>query len=247
MIRMPSERSAPKYAHIADVLQERIIRGTYATGSMLPSEAELVREFGASRSTVVRALELLRQLGYWEGQQGKGRFILGPSPRRRPSPPRRVHEALHLAEVGHGTVIGAGQAPASARIAAVLAIPVGEPVIARQRTMHGTGAEWLTLSTVYLPAVAAAGTRFTDTTPLREGVLEHLERRRRIVAADVVERLSARPATARESTILVLDPGAPVLSNLLIVHNSATFPLLAVELVAAPPPPGIEERFSLLS
>ncbi|SDT73624.1 GntR family transcriptional regulator [Actinoplanes derwentensis] len=244
---MANEPGAAKYAHIADALQERIIRGTYPLGSMLPSEAQLVREFGASRSTVVRALEYLRQLGYLEGVQGKGRVVLGSPPRRRPSPPRRVHEALHLAEVGHGTVIGAGRAPASPRIAAVLAIPVGEPVIARQRTMHGAGAEWLTLSTVYLPAVAAVGTRFADAGPLREGVLEHLERRRRLVASDVVERLSVRPATIRESTMLVVDAGVSVLSNLLVVRNSAALPLLVVDLIAAPPPPGIEELFSLRS
>ncbi|MBW6437669.1 GntR family transcriptional regulator [Actinoplanes hulinensis] len=242
---MPVGPSSVKYAHIVDALQQRIAHGTYPPGSMLPSEAQLVREFGASRSTVVRALEYLRQLGYLEGLQGKGRLVLGTPPRRRPTPPRRTHEALHLAEVGNGTLIGTGRAPASSRIASILAVPAGEPVIARQRVMQGTATGWATLSTVYLPAAAAVGSRFADAGPLREGVLDHLEQCRRLVAADVVERMSVRPATPRESTLLALDPGTAVLAILLVVRTAAAFPLLAVDLAGALPPSGIEELFSI--
>ncbi|WP_221325393.1 GntR family transcriptional regulator [Actinoplanes sp. L3-i22] len=241
---MPIEPVPAKYANIADAVQQRIERGTYPPGSMLPSESQLVREFDASRSTVVRALEYLRQLGYLEGVQGKGRLVLGTRPRRRPSLPRRLFDALHAAELTHGTVIGAGGAPASSRIATMLAIPVGESVVARQRVMQGDGTDCSTLSTVYLPAVAAIGTGFADAGPLREGALDHLERCRRLAAADVIERLSARPATARESTLLTVDPGAVVLTNLLVVRSAEANPLLIVDLARPLPSQGIEEIFS---
>ncbi|WP_436522556.1 GntR family transcriptional regulator [Actinoplanes sp. HUAS TT8] len=242
---MPIEPVPAKYAHIADAVQQRIERGTYPPGSMLPSESQLVREFDASRSTVVRALEYLRQLGYLEGLQGKGRLVLGSPPRRRPAMPDRVFDALHAAELTHGTVIGAGRAPASSRIATMLAIPVGEAVIARQRVMQGDGEDRSTLSTVYLPAVAAIGTGFADAGPLREGALDHLERCRRLVAADVIERLSARPATPRESTLLTVQPRTVVLTNLLVIRNAAAKPLLIVDLAGMLPAQGIEEIFSL--
>jgi GntR family transcriptional regulator len=242
---MPIQPVPAKYAHIADAVQQRIERGTYPPGSMLPSESQLVREFDASRSTVVRALEYLRQLGYLEGVQGKGRLVLGAPPRRRPSLPHQVFEALHTAELTHGTVIGAGRAPASARIAAMLAIPVGESVVARQRVIRSDGADGSTLSTVYLPAVAAIGTGFADAGPLREGALDHLERCRRLTAVDVIERLSARPATARESTLLTVDAGTVVLTNLLVVRNAVANPLFIVDLAVVPPSQGIEEIFSL--
>ncbi|MFF0378967.1 GntR family transcriptional regulator [Actinoplanes missouriensis] len=245
MTGMPAGSSSAKYAHIIDVLQERIARGTYPLGAMLPSEAQLVREFGASRSTVVRALEYLRQCGYLEGVQGKGRLVLGVPSRRRPSPPARTHEALHAPEVGNGTLVGAGRTPASERIAKLLAVPAGQWVIARRRIMHGDEVQWSALSTVHLPAVAAVGTGFAATDPLREGVLDHLERHRRLAAADVVERMSLRPATVRESTLLALTPGSSVLTFLLVVRNAAASPLLTVDLVGAPPPQGIEELFSL--
>jgi GntR family transcriptional regulator len=140
MTTVSIEPAAAKYASIANALQHRIDSGVYPVGAMLPSEAQLVREFDASRSTVVRALEYLRQLGYIEGVQGKGRVVLGQPSAFASQPPGRIRTALHAVEAPHAALIGAGRAPASARIAATLAIPVGEPVIARQRLFPATEA-----------------------------------------------------------------------------------------------------------
>lgn len=79
----------PKYVVIINALQQRINNGTYPPGGRLPSESDLIREFGASRPVVVRALDLLRQDGWIESRQGKGRFALsrpggtGQKPRSR--------------------------------------------------------------------------------------------------------------------------------------------------------------------
>jgi GntR family transcriptional regulator len=98
MMGVRIEPMPPKYAAIANALQTRIENGVYPIADMLPSEAQLVREFSASRSTVVRALEYLRQLGYIEGVQGKGRMVLGrPSAPASPRP-SRVRAALHTAD-----------------------------------------------------------------------------------------------------------------------------------------------------
>jgi DNA-binding GntR family transcriptional regulator len=142
-------------------------------------------------------------------------------------------------------VIGAGRAPASARIATTLAIPVGEPVIARQRLFPATATGWLMLNTVYLPAVASSGTAFHLPDMLREGALDHLERRRRLVAMDVVERLSVRPASARESILLALEPKSSLVASLLVVRSVTGQPLLAVDAAFPVPPQGIEDTFKL--
>ncbi|WP_127505067.1 GntR family transcriptional regulator [Actinoplanes solisilvae] len=242
---MRIDPTTSKYATIANTLQARIDNGAYPLGSLLPSEAQLVREFVASRSTVVRALEYLRQLGYIEGVQGKGRTVLG-TPRPRPSsPPARVLDALHAAEIGMRSVVGAGRAPASPRIATALAIRIGEPVIARQRVRSASGASQSALSTVFLPAVAASGTDFASEAPLREGALDHLERRRQLVAGDVIERLTARAASPRESALLALDHRAVVLASLLVVRTKVGHPVLVIDQVMPALPPGIEELFAL--
>ena len=80
---MPIEYAPPKYVTIVNALQARIEDGTYASGAMLPSETVLMKEFDTSRPTVVRSLEILRQAGWIETQQGKGRFA-----RSKPVEPR---------------------------------------------------------------------------------------------------------------------------------------------------------------
>ncbi|TDE42566.1 GntR family transcriptional regulator [Nonomuraea mesophila] len=49
-----------------------------AEPGLLPiSEHQLIQEFGVSRPTVVAALRVLREQGWIESQQGKGRFVRG--------------------------------------------------------------------------------------------------------------------------------------------------------------------------
>lgn len=76
------EFAPPKYALIADTVQERIASGVYPVGSKIPSEAQLGVEFQASRPTVVRALGILQRAGLLEATQGSGRFVrqAGPPP-----------------------------------------------------------------------------------------------------------------------------------------------------------------------
>ncbi len=55
-----------KYRRILEELQGEILRGDYRTGDKLPSEADLIKRFGASRITVGRAVNELRNLGLVE-------------------------------------------------------------------------------------------------------------------------------------------------------------------------------------
>lgn len=64
-----------RYRTIADELRRRVSDGTYAAGRLLPSEAEFGVEFDASRVTVRRALELLRDEGLVDARQGFGWFV----------------------------------------------------------------------------------------------------------------------------------------------------------------------------
>lgn len=64
-----------KYRHILEKLQEDISSGHYKPGKRLPSEAELVRRFGASRMTVFRAMHELQSLGVVTRRVGSGTFV----------------------------------------------------------------------------------------------------------------------------------------------------------------------------
>lgn len=63
-----------KYKVVAKSLENDIRAGKYA-GRSLPSEAQLVRQFGVGRKTVQRAILELQHLGLVVRRQGKGTFL----------------------------------------------------------------------------------------------------------------------------------------------------------------------------
>lgn len=65
----------PIYARILDALRQRIASGMYRVGESLPTEAELVSEFGVSRHTVRAALQNLVAEGIVERTAGRGTFL----------------------------------------------------------------------------------------------------------------------------------------------------------------------------
>lgn len=64
-----------KYRQIFEKLQEDISSGVYKPGKRLPSEAELVRRFKASRMTVFRAMRELQALGLVIRRVGSGTYV----------------------------------------------------------------------------------------------------------------------------------------------------------------------------
>ncbi len=64
-----------RYRSIADDLRQKVAAGLYTAGHLLPSEAELSRAYEASRVTVRRALEVLREEGLVDARQGFGWFV----------------------------------------------------------------------------------------------------------------------------------------------------------------------------
>jgi DNA-binding LacI/PurR family transcriptional regulator len=71
----------PKYQRVYDELRDEITSGKYSIGQKLPSEAALVKRFGASRITVGRAVRDLRQNGLVERRAGSGTYALPPKSR----------------------------------------------------------------------------------------------------------------------------------------------------------------------
>ena len=69
---------APKYQQVYSALRRDIQSGRLAKGDRLPSEADLVRLFGASRITVGRAVRDLQAAGLVERRAGAGTFVKVP-------------------------------------------------------------------------------------------------------------------------------------------------------------------------
>jgi GntR family transcriptional repressor for pyruvate dehydrogenase complex len=63
-------------ARLVRVMTERIQDGTYARGDRLPTEMELIEEFGVSRTVVREAVANLRASGAVATRQGIGAFVV---------------------------------------------------------------------------------------------------------------------------------------------------------------------------
>lgn len=70
----------PLYEQIATIFAGRIADGTYQPRRRIPSEADVVAEFGVSRPTARAAIEVLIERGLIVTVRGKGRYVTGPEP-----------------------------------------------------------------------------------------------------------------------------------------------------------------------
>ena len=74
-LELDSLDGAPKYKQIYARLRSALANQEFAPGDKLPSENELVEQFGASRPTVSRALAQLETEGLVERRAGSGTFV----------------------------------------------------------------------------------------------------------------------------------------------------------------------------
>ena len=75
MTMVSPEDGAPKYQRVLDELRREILSGKYKPGQKLPSEADLVKLYGASRITVGRAVRELQEMDLVERRAGSGTYV----------------------------------------------------------------------------------------------------------------------------------------------------------------------------
>lgn len=67
----------PLYVQLASVMRQRIETGHWSEGGKISTIEELESEFGVARVTVRQAIEMLREEGLLDAQQGRGTFVSG--------------------------------------------------------------------------------------------------------------------------------------------------------------------------
>ena len=70
-----------KYIQMSNTLRTAITEGEYKSGSRLPTEQQLMEQFGVSRQTVRNALEILTKEGLIQRRQGSGTVVLEQKPK----------------------------------------------------------------------------------------------------------------------------------------------------------------------
>jgi GntR family transcriptional regulator len=73
------DRRVPLYYKLYEVLRANIVSGKWNPGHQLPSETELIQQFGVSRITARKALSELVNEGLIYREQGRGSFVSHPT------------------------------------------------------------------------------------------------------------------------------------------------------------------------
>jgi DNA-binding LacI/PurR family transcriptional regulator len=73
----------PKHRQVYNALRAEIAAGAFTSGQRLPSEADLVKTFGASRITIGRALRDLQHEGLIDRRAGSGTYVRPAHPHAR--------------------------------------------------------------------------------------------------------------------------------------------------------------------
>ncbi|WP_046469821.1 GntR family transcriptional regulator [Allosalinactinospora lopnorensis] len=224
------EFAPPKYAQIIKAIQERIEDGTYPVGEILPSESRMVREFGAGRSTVVRALQILSLQGWIEREHGRGSFVKGV-PERSAERSQAGASAFDASEnIKDARITQAGRSTAPRAIATALGLPEESPALLRQRLILSEG-EPSELVSLWFPLDVAAGTDLAEEQLISIGVKEHLQAVKQIRPARISEHLSSRLATEQERKLLQLQETTPVLGILARVLDGSDTVIAVADVV----------------
>jgi GntR family transcriptional regulator len=207
-----------RYQEIADELRARAREG--APGSLLPSESELSAEFAASRVTIRRALEVVRDEGLVDARQGFGWFVATePVPQRLE---RLGTIEAHLEGSGRDAVRRVVEFSFEAPPRHVRAV-LGVDRVLRVKRINLADGEPFAIVTVWCPAELGQHLSMSDVErrPFYELLDVELRGATQTIGADI-----AHPADA---TLLAVPEGAPLLKCRRVTTDVSGNPVLMSE------------------
>ncbi len=220
-----------RYREIADDLRRRVESGELASARVLPSESELSATYDASRVTVRKALEVLRDEGLLSSRQGFGWFVAADPVRQSLGRLGTIEQQLaDSGAVPERRVLGFGFVKAPRRAREVL----GEETVLRVvRVNLADGAPFAKV-TVWCPESLGSG--FSRDDLERASFLELLD----VPIGGATQTIGAGACSAADAELLEVPEGSPVLecervtrdtSGTAVLLSAHVFPAHLTELV----------------
>lgn len=207
-----------RYQEIAAALRKRVRRA--AAGSLLPSEAALSAEFGASRVTVRRALDVVREEGLIAARQGFGWYVATEP----------VRQSLHALDTIEAQLAGSGRrnerkviefafATAPEHVRELLATDS----VLRVKRVNLADGEPFAVVTVWCPGELGSGLSRDDVE--RRPFYELLGMRLR----GATQTIGADAANSDDAALLQVPAGAPLLTCQRVTTDVGGRPVLVSE------------------
>ena len=206
-----------RYQQIAENLRERLVAGNFVAGRMLPSESELSAEFSASRVTVRRALEVLRDEGLVSARQGFGWFVPGDTVRQPLGKLATIEEQMRASGVtSQRRIVEFGFESAPKKIADVL----GTTQVLRVLRVNLADGEPFAIVTVWCSAEVGQhlSRRDVEQSPFYE-LLD-------VPLSGATQTIGADAATPDDATMLHIPVGSPVLRCERVTSDTTGRPVL---------------------
>ena len=213
-----------RYREIADDLRRRLLENEFAPGDLLPSESELGDAYAASRVTVRKALEILREEGLVASRQGFGWFrATDPLPQTL-TRLSTIEEQLESSGLeGERKVLGFSFVEASADVAELLHTT---DVLEVTRCNLADGQPFARV-TVWCPASLASELSRADVE--RSPFVELLD----VTFGGATQTIGADAASPDDADVLRIPQGSPVLKVRRVTHDDAGTAVLVAEHVFA--------------
>jgi GntR family transcriptional regulator len=216
---MPAERTI-RYREIAGDLRGRIDAGEFGGGKVLPSEADLSEAYSASRVTIRRALEVLRDEGIVDARQGFGWFVQSDLLRQRLGRLSTIEGQLAASGItAERQILDFAFVAAEPRVQRVL----GTSQVLRVRRLNLADGEPFARVTVWCPA--SLGDRLSRADVERSPFYELIG----VELGGAVQSIGAAAATAHDAELLGVPPGSPVLRCERITSSMSGQPVLVSE------------------
>ena len=205
---IPGTSRNPLYYQVVDILKAKIRNETLKVGDKLPSEHELMKDFGVSRITVRKAVSELAAEGLVYSIHGKGTFVAEKRIKRTLGKLLGYIEELEIdgfkAEV---EVVKAEFETPTLRMIEALRIEPDDQVFKLERLISVMG-EPLLVDYGWFPKAFG---RYLETADLRKGVHYHVLELAGLKLSHAVQEITAGTAVPADAALLKIKPNTPVL------------------------------------
>lgn len=201
----------PLYYQLQQLLLEQIRQGVYKEGETIPSELELCRRYGLSRTTVRQAVGELVHQGVLSRVKGKGVFVAKPKLTERfVQEPIGFYEEMRLKDIPVKTeVLEQGTVLPPAEVAEILGLAPEEEVVLIKRRRAVKDNEWILIVTSYLPSRLFPGLEREDVS--QGSLYELLSQKYNLYPYRSVRTIEAVAATRQDAELLQVKVGTPLL------------------------------------
>lgn len=224
------ESPLPLYHQLRQALLGTLEQGHWQEGDLIPTEREICDTYGVSRITVRRAINDLVREGFLVSHQGKGTFVARPKIQRQLSKLRSFSEEMEALGLRSGSrLLSLRQEPAIGDVAAALQVREGEWIwIVERLRLADDEPTIVSTSHLRLPA-------YVVLTPAQlhgQASLWRVLRSQGVTFARSEATIQAVEGSVRESELLEVQPGSPLLLVESIIYSDDDMPVEYIRMVS---------------